>query len=128
MNQPDLPGEITIEIAHEGGTYIATFPDLPGCMTEASSELELIANITDAILTHFGVPQEIAHSLDIVYLPQQLITRQPKTGQLKEKYIRMIADCKNHARARIDNTCWWLCLAANFSLNTGYWTIVSTAN
>lgn len=96
MNQPDLPAEITIRIAHEGGTYIATFPDLPGCMTEASSELELIANITDAVLTHFGVPREIARSLDIVYLPQQLITRQPKTGQLKEKYIRMMAARNNN--------------------------------
>lgn len=33
----------------EGGGYLATVPDLPGCMSDGESEAEVLKNIEDAI-------------------------------------------------------------------------------
>ena len=53
----------------EGG-YYAKLPDYPGCMTEADNLGELIANVTDAVLTYFDVPREETSKVNAVYMPR----------------------------------------------------------
>lgn len=33
----------------EGGGYVATVPDLPGCMSDGSTDVEALENVHDAI-------------------------------------------------------------------------------
>ncbi|MFA6920515.1 MAG: type II toxin-antitoxin system HicB family antitoxin [Gallionella sp.] len=46
----------------DGGGYLITFPDLPGCMSDGETEMEAIANARDAFSTwmsaraHIGKP------------------------------------------------------------------------
>ena len=44
-----LPYEITITPSPEGG-YVATIPDLPGCITQGETRLEVLEMIEDAKL------------------------------------------------------------------------------
>lgn len=44
-----LPYEITITPSPEGG-YVATIPDLPGCITQGDTRLEVLEMIEDAKL------------------------------------------------------------------------------
>ncbi|MBO9135138.1 type II toxin-antitoxin system HicB family antitoxin [Rhizobium sp. B230/85] len=43
----------------DGGGYIATVPDLPGCMSDGESVLEAAANVQDAL----GCWLEAAHDM-----------------------------------------------------------------
>ncbi|MBO9186815.1 type II toxin-antitoxin system HicB family antitoxin [Rhizobium sp. E27B/91] len=43
----------------DGGGYIATVPDLPGCMSDGESAVEAAANVQDAI----GCWLETAHDM-----------------------------------------------------------------
>lgn len=54
------------------GIIFAKLPEYPGCMTLANNEIELIKNVTDAILTYFEVPREIAQKSKILYIPTYL--------------------------------------------------------
>ena len=73
----NLPSSVKVEVKEnpEGGFY-AKLPDYPGCMTEADDELELVENITDAILTYFEVPREEAIKSKIIYFPTPKIGRE----------------------------------------------------
>lgn len=51
------------------GVFYAKLPKYPGCMTLAHNEIELIENVTDAILTYFEVPRDVALKNKIVYFP-----------------------------------------------------------
>src|SRR4030042_2097894 len=65
-----LPKRVLVKIQRvpEGGFY-ATFPEIPGCHTQAASVVQLADNITDAILTYFDVPRkEIDETL--LYIPE----------------------------------------------------------
>jgi antitoxin HicB len=37
--------------AQEGGGYLITFPDLPGCMSDGATEAEAVANGRDAFVS-----------------------------------------------------------------------------
>lgn len=83
----NLPKSVKVEVKEnpEGGFY-AKLPDYPGCMTEADDELELVENITDAILTYFNVPREEAIKSNIVYFPvpkiRQEVSKRSLSGLL----------------------------------------------
>ena len=67
------------------GWFVVTSPDLPGLVTQARSQSELIEMVNDAVLTYFDVPKTKA---DIVYdqfnLGGELVQYQ---GQLQTKTI-----------------------------------------
>lgn len=68
-----LPERVLVVITKTPeGSFYAKFPELPGCMTEADSPLELLENTTDAILTYFDVPRKEALRMNIKYLPPEL--------------------------------------------------------
>lgn len=49
MNKADY--RIVVEPLSEdgGGGYLATVPDLPGCMSDGDTDVEAVANVHDAI-------------------------------------------------------------------------------
>lgn len=65
------------------GWFIVTSPDLPGLVTEAKTQDELVLMVNDAVLTYFDVPKKEA---DIIYnqfnIGNQMIQY---TGQLVTK-------------------------------------------
>jgi len=60
-----IPDAIKLEIKITDGKWlVATSPDLPGLITQASNAKELLDMVNDAILTYFDVPKSEA---DIVF-------------------------------------------------------------
>lgn len=49
MNKADYSIIIEPLPDHEGGGYVATVPDLPGCMSDGSTDVEALENVHDAI-------------------------------------------------------------------------------
>ncbi len=49
MRAPDYSIVIEPLSAEDGGGFLATVPDLPGCMSDGSSREEAVRNIEDAI-------------------------------------------------------------------------------
>ena len=69
----NLPNTVRVMYKRgEEGVIFAKLPEYPGCMTLAHNEIELIENITDAILTYFEVPRELAEKCKIRYMPSYL--------------------------------------------------------
>lgn len=65
-----LPDTVQVEISrNEKGGFFAKLVDYSGCFTVADSPLELIQNVTDAILTYFEVPREDALKCNVLYGP-----------------------------------------------------------
>jgi antitoxin HicB len=46
---PQYPFEMRPLTAEEGGGWLITFPDLPGCMSDGDTREEAEANVKDAI-------------------------------------------------------------------------------
>lgn len=68
-----LPNSIKVKYKkNSDGIIYAKFPEYPGCMTLAKNEIELIQNVTDAILTYFEVPRNEAKECKILYIPSYL--------------------------------------------------------
>ena len=62
--QYGLPETINLTVRFQDGWFIATSSELPGLITQAKDQQELIEMVNDAILTYFDVPKRTA---DIVY-------------------------------------------------------------
>lgn len=59
-----IPKEVNFSISPvEGGGFIATFPDLPGCATQGEDFSDLLENVNDAVLTYFDVPRKEAYNV-----------------------------------------------------------------
>lgn len=70
LDKYKLPETVQVEISrNEKGGFFAKLVDYPGCFTVADSPLELIQNVTDAILTYFEVSREDALKCNILYGP-----------------------------------------------------------
>ena len=50
-------------LAEDGGGFIATVPDLPGCMSDGETPQEALANVDDAIRTWIEAAQDLGHSI-----------------------------------------------------------------
>lgn len=49
MKNPGYPFEVRPLTADEGGGFLITFPDLPGCMSDGETVEEAVANGADAL-------------------------------------------------------------------------------
>jgi antitoxin HicB len=49
--------------AEDGGGFIATVPDLPGCMSDGETPQEALANVDDAIRTWIEAAQDLGHKI-----------------------------------------------------------------
>jgi antitoxin HicB len=57
--------------AEDGGGFLATVPDLPGCMSDGDTPEEAIANVGDAIASWIAVAREAGRDV-----PAPTATRQ----------------------------------------------------
>ncbi len=65
IRQYHIPRALNIQIRlTEEGWFVATIPELPGLVTQARSQQELLEMVNDAVLTYFDVPKREA---DIVF-------------------------------------------------------------
>ena len=49
--------------AEEGGGFLATVPDLPGCMSDGAAPEVAVANIQDAIAAWIEAARDLGHSV-----------------------------------------------------------------
>ncbi len=49
--------------AEDGGGFVATVPDLPGCMSDGETPQEALANVHDAIRTWIEAAQDLGHKV-----------------------------------------------------------------
>ena len=47
----------------EGGGFLATAPDLPGCMSDGATPEEAVANIQDAIMAWIEAARDLGHAV-----------------------------------------------------------------
>ncbi len=47
----------------EGGGFIATVPDLPGCMSDGATPEEALSNVQDAIITWIEAARDLGHEV-----------------------------------------------------------------
>jgi len=49
--------------AEAGGGFLATVPDLPGCMSDGATPEEAVSNIQDAITAWIEAARDLGHSV-----------------------------------------------------------------
>ena len=49
--------------SEEGGGFIATVPDLPGCMSDGDTPEEAVSNVQDAIVTWIEAARDMGHAV-----------------------------------------------------------------
>jgi predicted RNase H-like HicB family nuclease len=47
----------------EGGGFLATVPDLPGCMSDGATPEEAVSNVQDAITTWIEAARDLGHAV-----------------------------------------------------------------
>ncbi len=93
----NLPFNVKVNVkVTSKGYFYAELPEYPGCITEANNFIDLVKNVTDAILTYFEIPKKDAEKLNIMYFPPQALTpkvepidRLIKAQQNKQEYTNI---------------------------------------
>lgn len=49
--------------SEEGGGFVATVPDLPGCMSDGETPQDALANVEDAVRAWIEAAQELGHAI-----------------------------------------------------------------
>lgn len=49
--------------AEDGGGFVATVPDLPGCMSDGATPEEALTNVQDAISTWIEAAKDLGHAV-----------------------------------------------------------------
>jgi predicted RNase H-like HicB family nuclease len=47
----------------EGGGFLATVPDLPGCMSDGATPEEAVSNVQDAIIAWIEAARDLGHAV-----------------------------------------------------------------
>lgn len=63
MAKLDYPVVIEPLAADQGGGFVATVPDLPGCMSDGESPEEALANVQDAITEWISAAEALGRSV-----------------------------------------------------------------
>lgn len=63
MNQLKYPVIVEPLAAEDGGGFVATVPDLPGCMSDGETPQDALANVEDAIRAWIEAAQELGHAI-----------------------------------------------------------------
>ena len=61
MNASDYAIIVEPLAVEDGGGFVATVPDLPGCMSDGESPQEAVANVQDAIRTWIEAAEDLGH-------------------------------------------------------------------
>lgn len=72
LDKYQLPPTVQVKVTKTSeGSFIAVFPELPGCLTEADNVIDLIYQVNDAIYTYFDIPGKVLKDVGLVYTPPQ---------------------------------------------------------
>lgn len=63
MSKLEYPVVVEPLPAEEGGGFLATVPDLPGCTSDGATPEEAVSNIQDAIMTWIEAAQDLGHAV-----------------------------------------------------------------
>lgn len=63
MSRLEYPVVVERLPVDEGGGFVATVPDLPGCMSDGDTPEEALANVQDAIATWIEAANDLGHSV-----------------------------------------------------------------
>jgi antitoxin HicB len=63
MSKLEYPVVVEPLTAEEGGGFIATVPDLPGCMSDGATPEEALVNVQDAITTWIEAAHDLGHAV-----------------------------------------------------------------
>jgi predicted RNase H-like HicB family nuclease len=63
MSQLEYPVVVEPLPAEDGGGFVATVPDLPGCMSDGATPEEALTNVQDAISTWIEAAQDLGHAV-----------------------------------------------------------------
>lgn len=86
-----LPDKIFVKVKRmkKGGFY-AILPEYSGCVTLGKDFLDLVRNVSDAVLTYFQVPREDAKKIGVLYLPQIKKQTEKEKSEDYSKYFPQI--------------------------------------
>ena len=66
----NLPSKVEVLLTKSPeGSFVATFPKLPGCLTEADDIVDLLYQVNDAIFTYFDISRKDLKGIDFLYTP-----------------------------------------------------------
>jgi predicted RNase H-like HicB family nuclease len=63
MSQLEYPVMVEPLSAEDGGGFVATVPDLLGCMSDGATPEEALTNVQDAISTWIEAANDLGHSV-----------------------------------------------------------------
>jgi len=63
MNRLQYPIVVEPLPAEEGGGFLATVPDLPGCMSDGETPEQAVSNIQDAIAAWIEAARDLGHAV-----------------------------------------------------------------
>ena len=63
MSKLEYPVVVEPLPVENGGGFVATVPDLPGCMSDGATPEEALANIQDAIATWIEAANDLGHAV-----------------------------------------------------------------
>ena len=63
MSKLEYPIVVEPLSADEGGGFVATVPDLPGCMSDGATPEEAVSNVQDAIVTWIEAAHDLGHDI-----------------------------------------------------------------
>lgn len=63
MSRLEYPVIVQPLRSEDGGGFVATVPDLPGCMSDGATPEEAIANVQDAIVTWIEAAHDLGHDV-----------------------------------------------------------------
>jgi predicted RNase H-like HicB family nuclease len=63
MNKLEYPVVVEPLPVEDGGGFMATVPDLPGCMSDGATPEEALSNVQDAIVTWLEAARDLGHAI-----------------------------------------------------------------
>ncbi|HEY1983275.1 MAG TPA: type II toxin-antitoxin system HicB family antitoxin [Xanthobacteraceae bacterium] len=63
MTRLEYPIVVEPLAAEDGGGFMATAPDLPGCMSDGATPEEAVSNIQDAITAWIEAAHDLGHAV-----------------------------------------------------------------
>ena len=63
MSRLEYPIVVEPLPVEEGGGFLATAPDLPGCMSDGATPEEAVSNIQDAIVAWIEAARDLGHAV-----------------------------------------------------------------
>lgn len=86
-----LPNKVTVNINRAAeGCFVATFPELKGCITEAEDVVDLLYQVNDAIFTYFDIARKDLEGIDFLYAPPSNFLNNIKDLEPKPKARRKV--------------------------------------